>query len=477
MVLLGWTLFAVVVGLAWFEYGRLSRDIVTSNNRVPKRVTNAVHPSGPTATSPQTILVTGIDPYKRLAGTAVIVRTDPSAHTMGLLAIPNTTQITPTATLMQLGDEDADASGLIDDLQRYGHGPINHVAEINLGDLSKIVQSLGGIKINNHQPIEYQTASGATGRFPAGILTLTGPQVAAYLLPHVRAERSGAARERREQVVMHGVLTAMLRSTTLSSLAHLGGIVKGSVGTDLTTDSIVGLASTRLESHTLIDCRLPRGASISSGVGRTVYSAFMAPGIQATSPACSTTPLHTPVPGVVATVVTTVIAHSSRAWLETLVVVTVAIWCLMLFAFLVTSPRLHLAAVAAGGGVVKAGRKLRRPRRASYTPAPHRDRHLPRPDFTLRGRTVSYAPKQRWISRLPSMPSLPFRKTPDSYTPTVPRDRRLPTMTFRNRPNPTYTPPAPRQLGKPSAATANALIMLAVPASIGIGIVVARVLS
>ena len=327
-----WTLVAVGVGLAWYQYGRLSHELRVSNGRVAGPLKRALTPA-PAGAPRQTTLVGGVDANGHLAGAVVLTRIDAARHAVEILTVPSSALVNGSQQVSDVARAEG-APGVIGLLQHDLGLPVNHVLLMHLAQAGSIVRSLGGIEITNPVPVSYDV-SGGQGVFPAGRVALTGRTVQWYLDPNERPVTT--APDVRQAAVTRGVTDKLVHLTTPSAITAVGHTISHNFTTDLSPDPVLALVAGRLGAHRLVDCRLGPGADLTRGSRLPTVAGFESatPGAS-----CSVVPLQTKLPaaGVAATIIATLVTHGGSRALYWLVVATIAIWGIAACAWILMLP-------------------------------------------------------------------------------------------------------------------------------------------
>lgn len=422
-----WAVVVVAAAAAWYEYGRLSHDLQVSNGRVAAPVQRALTPA-PVGAARQTTLVAGIDSHKNVAGTVILARVDGTRHAVEILTVPSTVAVSGAQRLRDVLRFDG-VSRAIDLLQHDLRVPVNHVLLIQLNQVGSIVRSLGGITITNPSRVPYHV-KGASGVFPAGRVALTGRTVQWYLDPAERTQGTAAAGDFRQAVVVRGVTDKLVHLTTPSSITAVGRTISHNFNTDLSPDPVLGIVAARLRAHSLVDCRLAPGADLVRSRSIPTVAGFEK---AARLGSCTTLPLQTKLPAaaVAATIIATIVTHGGSQALYWLVVATIAIWGIGACAWILMLP---------------AVRGVRRLPRTRGLPATHRT-GLPR------------------VSR-PTLPHITRPRLPHLKRPSMPhiglpeRSHSRYGLVYRRRRGHAYL----------------IVRVVSVPASIGLGMLIAHVL-
>ena len=257
------------------QYNRFSADIHRSEAPLPATIRAVLPPSKGTLDQPQVTLVRGSGGLA--SGGLVLFRTVPDDGTAAFLSVPPSTIVNGVRVSRQSTPE------LIRGLRARLGVQVSHVAVINLGNVSRLVDGIGGIQLHNPSAVELPVSPSRTWRFPAGTLRLNGPHTAVYL-------RQGApGSERRDQAerrVLRAIVGHALEPTSVGDLQATGTAVAHSAVTDLTDADVLGLVWDRLQSRRVVQCTLPENTPAESGVSPGIVAGFLAPGASAGVAGC-----------------------------------------------------------------------------------------------------------------------------------------------------------------------------------------------
>ncbi len=258
------------------QYHRFSADIQRSEAPLPATIRASLPPSKGTLDSPQVTLVRGSGGLA--SGGLVLFRTVPGKGTTAFLSVP------PSAVLDGQRVSRQSIPKLMHVLRAALGIQVSHVAVINLGNVSRLVDGIGGIRLRNPAEVELPVSPSRTWRFPAGTLRLDGPHTAVYL-------RQGAPdseqRDRAERRVLRAIVGHALEPTSVSDLQATGTAVAHSAVTDLTDADVLGLVWDRLQSRHVVQCTLPENTPAESGTGPGTVAGFLAPDASARAAGCN----------------------------------------------------------------------------------------------------------------------------------------------------------------------------------------------
>jgi cell envelope-related transcriptional attenuator-like protein len=258
------------------QYHRFSAEIQRSEAPLPATIRAALPPSRGTLDHAQVTLVRGSGGLA--SGGVVLFRTVPGAGTAAFLSVPPSTLVAGRRVSRQ------SIPRLVHVLRSALGIQVAHVAVINLANISRLVDGIGGIELRNPAVVELPVSPSRTWRFPAGRLRLNGPHTAVYL-------RQGAPgsdqRDRAERRVLRAIVGHALEPTSVGDLQSTGTAVAHSAVTDLTDADVLGLVWDRLQSRHVVQCTLPENAAAESGTSPSIVAGFLAPDASASVAGCA----------------------------------------------------------------------------------------------------------------------------------------------------------------------------------------------
>jgi LytR_cpsA_psr family len=270
---------AVALGmLAWMtvEYHRFSQDVQASHAALPATVKSGLAPAGDPLNQPQVTLVRAEG--KLASGAVVLFRSEPNRRRISFLSLPPSDRLDGKALrLLTIPD-------LIGELERTHNVHVNHVALIDLSDVSRLVDSLGGIEVNNPNAFDYRLTASRSWHFPQGLIHLDGAHAVTYLRAH-GAAIGGPSQDLAERQVLEGVIRQALEPASISRLSATEAVMANYVTTDLTTSDLVGLAWARLQSTQVVRCAVAPRTPLASSRASDALRGFV--GETSASPACT----------------------------------------------------------------------------------------------------------------------------------------------------------------------------------------------
>jgi LCP family protein required for cell wall assembly len=250
----GWAwrigLVLLVALLAWGLAGFLAlRGAVSDANAKVTRSARAAlsDPPGGLLGTPTNTLIIGSDARRgrtrSRADTILVMRTDPDSGRIKYLSIPRDFRV----SLGRLGEEKINAAfyyggqaGMIRAVRRLTGLPIHHVMVINFRGFPKLVDSLGGVTVNNPTSVvDCYYEAGERVTFRRGEISLDGDRALAFV--RVRKCDSDLERAQRQQALLSGLKGRVLSVGSLYAAPWRGANVVRAITTDLGTIDMIKL--------------------------------------------------------------------------------------------------------------------------------------------------------------------------------------------------------------------------------------------
>jgi hypothetical protein len=257
------------------QYHRFSQEIHRSEAPLPATIRAALPPSKSTLDQPQVTLIRGAGGLA--SGGVVLFRTVPGESSSAFLSVPPSSMLDGQRVSRQSIPE------LVGTLRSRLGIHVAHVALINLANVSRLVDGIGGIQLQNPTEVELPVSPTRTWRFPAGTLRLNGPHTAVYLRQGTPGSEQRDLAERR---VLRAVVGHALEPTSVGDLQATGTAVAHSAVTDLTDADVLGLVWDRLQSSHVVQCTLPESTAAESGQGPGIVAGFLSPDASAEAAGC-----------------------------------------------------------------------------------------------------------------------------------------------------------------------------------------------
>jgi polyisoprenyl-teichoic acid--peptidoglycan teichoic acid transferase len=274
----------VVATLVWALLGLLAvrRGVGQANDRLDDRAPAALTASGAILTVPVNTLVIGADnggtiKDRQGAGRAdslIVIRTDPDEHRISYLHIPRDLYI-PIPGQSNDRVNAAFAIGgpalTIETVEAFTGLEINHVVQVNFGSFRDVVDAVGGITIDNPEPVlskfecpfkgAERCATFKGWRFRQGELHLDGRRALIYARIRkndLNPNESDITRGERGQRVIDAIQGEVVSVSGFLRMPLIGDDVVKPLATDLSTGELLQLAwvRKRASAENTLRCRL-----------------------------------------------------------------------------------------------------------------------------------------------------------------------------------------------------------------------------
>jgi polyisoprenyl-teichoic acid--peptidoglycan teichoic acid transferase len=281
LVLVGLILLALVWAL--LGYLALRRGVQEANDRLPDRARAALAPADGSILSTATnTLVIGADNGGLIdarqgvgrADTLMLIRTDPDADRIAYLHIPRDLRVEiPGQGTDRINAAYAlgGAALTVDTVETFTGLEIHHVVVVNFGSFREVVDALGGITINNPEPVlsrfdcpfrgAERCATFEGWRFPQGEIELDGRRALIYARIRkndLNPQESDITRGERGQRVIQAIQDEVVSVTGFLRMPLIGDDVVRPLATDLSTGELLQLAWVRRRAadDNTLRCRL-----------------------------------------------------------------------------------------------------------------------------------------------------------------------------------------------------------------------------
>lgn len=274
----------VLLTAVWTLLGLLAvrRGVGAANDRLSDRAKGALAPSGSVLTNPVTTLVIGADNGGRIkdrqgvgrADSLILLRTDPDEHRLSYLHIPRDLQV----PIPGHSDDRVNAAYAlggaalqIETVEAFTGIQVNHVVVVNFGSFREVVDALGGITIQNPQPVlskfecpfkgAERCATFKGWRFRKGELQLDGRRALIYARIRkndLNPGESDITRGERGQRVIDAIQGEIVGVSGFLRMPLIGDDVVKPLATDLSTGELLQLAWVRRRAagDRTLRCRL-----------------------------------------------------------------------------------------------------------------------------------------------------------------------------------------------------------------------------
>jgi LCP family protein required for cell wall assembly len=281
---IGWKkLVALVLGallillVVWLivGYRAFSSEVAKANARLPAKTKAALTPGGGMLSDPNVTLVLGSDSRGKgtsaRADSILLMRTDPGKHTVSMLSIPRDMWVSiPGHGRAKINAAYAYGGTplLIRTIRAFTGLPINHVVLVDFSGFEDLIDSIGGITINNPTRIVGQgTFDGIHWVFPKGQIHLGGRWALGYArIRHTtNPQDSDISRTERQQRVMQAIAHDLVKPTSLFNLPSIGRAIARPLATDLSANELLEMGWLKFRSQRTVQCHLGGTPQVEDG--------------------------------------------------------------------------------------------------------------------------------------------------------------------------------------------------------------------
>jgi LCP family protein required for cell wall assembly len=237
-----------VFAWAGFGYMAINSAVHDSNEKITPSARAALdQPTGGLLGTPTNTLIIGVDARKgqtrSRADTLLVMRTDPDESRIKYLSIPRDYRV----ELPGQGTQKINASfffggqaGAIKAVKRLTGVPINHIIVIKFNGFPKMVDSVGGVTVNNPTALEdCPYPGGRTVSFPKGDLDLDGAQALEYARARQGDCGGDFGRALRQQAVVAAMKGEVLSPGNIWRAPWRGAGVVRALQTDIGTVDMI----------------------------------------------------------------------------------------------------------------------------------------------------------------------------------------------------------------------------------------------
>ncbi|ANY74552.1 LCP family glycopolymer transferase [Paenibacillus ihbetae] len=215
----------------------------------PDKLKNADQPV------PFTVLMLGVDERPNDRGrsdTLMLMAVNPAKGSIMMFNVPRDTR----TSIVGHGKVDkinhAYAFGGVDmsirSVENFLQYPIDYYVKVNMEGFSQIIDSLGGVTVNNQMAFDY-----AGHHFGEGVLKLSGEEALAFSRMRFEDPKGDLGRNARQREIIKGVLDNAMKVTTVFKLEALLDDVGGSVKTDISFDEMKRFVTDYMQKLERID--------------------------------------------------------------------------------------------------------------------------------------------------------------------------------------------------------------------------------
>ncbi|KMY31834.1 LCP family glycopolymer transferase [Lysinibacillus xylanilyticus] len=237
------TIFLIFIGTAYYTIQKTMNKINTplveatgDENEVQKIVTKK---------DPFSVLMLGVDERKNDSGrsdTMIVITVNPEKHTMKMLSIPRDTRTEIIGHNSVDKINHAYAFGgvpmAVNTVEHFLDIPIDYYVFVNMEGFLQIIDTIGGVTIDNDMDLTYNTY-----HYPKGEITLDGDN--ALIFSRIRYEdpRGDFGRQIRQRQIIEAVLKKASTPSILLKATDMLDVVGENVRMNFTMKDLIQLQS------------------------------------------------------------------------------------------------------------------------------------------------------------------------------------------------------------------------------------------
>ncbi|MFF2795836.1 LCP family glycopolymer transferase [Lysinibacillus xylanilyticus] len=237
------TIFLIFIGTAYYTIQKTMNKINTplveatgDENEVQKIVTKK---------DPFSVLMLGVDERKNDSGrsdTMIVITVNPEKHTMKMLSIPRDTRTEIIGHNSVDKINHAYAFGgvpmAVNTVEHFLDIPIDYYVFVNMEGFLQIIDTIGGVTIDNDMDLSYNTY-----HYPKGEITLDGDN--ALIFSRIRYEdpRGDFGRQIRQRQIIEAVLKKASTPSILLKATDMLDVVGENVRMNFTMKDLIQLQS------------------------------------------------------------------------------------------------------------------------------------------------------------------------------------------------------------------------------------------
>lgn len=185
-----------------------------------------------------------VNSFDGLADTMLMMRFDPSNQRIALMSIPRDTRTNVNGKLTKINEANRDGGPAMSaqaTSELMGGVGIDRYVRINVQGVEKLIDALGGVKVNVPKDMKYQDDSQHLYiNLKAGEQRLDGDK-ALQLLRFRYDDQGDIGRIQRQQMLMRALVEQALNPATIARLPKILSVIQSNVDTNLSVEELVAL--------------------------------------------------------------------------------------------------------------------------------------------------------------------------------------------------------------------------------------------
>ncbi|MCP3031504.1 LCP family protein [Halobacillus sp. A1] len=195
--------------------------------------------------NPLNILLLGVDERENDRGrsdTMIVMTLDPNNEKMQMVSIPRDTEAEiigdGRVTRMNHSYAYGGSNMTVDTIENFLDIEIDYYARVNMEGLSQLVDSVGGITVNNTRAFQYDGY-----QFPEGKVQLSGEEALAFVRMRKEDPQGDAGRNERQRQVIQGVINKGASLNIVNQVGDIMEVLGNNVSTNMEFSDMRRLAT------------------------------------------------------------------------------------------------------------------------------------------------------------------------------------------------------------------------------------------
>jgi polyisoprenyl-teichoic acid--peptidoglycan teichoic acid transferase len=244
--IIGLFLFIILIvgGLYGFTvYNSFNKAVATMHEPLEDKQSNEKQPEALKKKEPFSVLMLGVDEREGDSGrsdTMIVLTVNPNNNSVKILSIPRDTM----TEIVGKGKEDkinhayafGGVSMAVDTVENFLDIPIDYYVKINMEGFKDIIDTVGGINVENDLAFKVEELS-----FPAGKIHLNGEEALAFIRMRYDDPNGDFGRQERQRQVIQAVIKEGASISSLSKAPDIFQAIGSNVKTNLTFKEMINI--------------------------------------------------------------------------------------------------------------------------------------------------------------------------------------------------------------------------------------------
>ncbi|MGG0739552.1 LytR family transcriptional regulator [Niallia taxi] len=242
----GIILLILLIGIGAYVYtvyNSLSNAVNSMHEPVDRETTKRTETLNLEQQEPFSVLMLGVDERDGDSGrsdTMIVMTVNPEKKSVKMLSIPRDTrtEIVGHGTTDKINHAYAfgGVAMSMDTVENFLDIPIDYYMQINMEGFKDIVDSVGGVTVNNDLDFTYEGV-----HFPKGEVTLNGEKALKFSRMRYEDPRGDFGRQLRQRLIIQAVLKEGASLNSLTNFDDIFAALSKNIKTNLTFDEMVNI--------------------------------------------------------------------------------------------------------------------------------------------------------------------------------------------------------------------------------------------